>query len=742
MTHARLLADSQPTPTPTPIPIPSTRTAWRTLGALAVFAMMAGSATSQTASLTESFTFTVDDSAANDRLGTGVAIDGNVLLAGAQKADALGIDSGSAYVAVFNGTSWVQKAQLLPSDGANYDTFGLRVALEGDVAVVSAHLNDNSGFANAGAVYVFRYNGTSWNQEQKLVPFDAEQGGQFGFDVALSGDRIAVGARNRGSLNTGAVYTYRFDGSAWQLEAQITPAGLQQGDSFGYSLALDGDLLAVGALNDDTVITNAGACYVFRWNSASWQQEAKLFASNAGQADNFGYDLAAHDDVLVVGAGLADVNFTNDGAVYVFEFDGSSWAEEAMLLSGSPANGNQFGRCVATCTGVIAVGEANSDDQGTNSGKAWLFKSDEMDVWQLDAELTQSGTAGGNLLGRSIAIHGSVVVGAVGAATPVSGAGAVYGYVLSDPPIADAGFDIKVPNGSLVTLNGTASYDDNVLASELIYSWTFGAVPDGSSATLVGADTATPSFTADVIGIYTVELVVADDCGRAGSDTVKISSFNLAPTADAGLDQVGVLVGDLAVFSAIASTDPDGDELTYEWELISGPTGSVAALTHNADYSIAKIVPDAVGNYEIRLTVTDPHGAKDLDIVVLSAVTAQSVAVQTVHSTLQSVTTLPSAQVTTGGNKTSLRQKLIQARLNIVQGKYKKAAQKIKDAIKRTDGCALRGTPDPMGVTIKVFGFTITLGQHTADWVTSCAAQAEIYAELNEALDLVDQLMQ
>jgi len=152
-------------------------------------------------------------------------------------------------------------------------------------------------------------------------------------------------------------------------------------------------------------------------------------------------------------------------------------------------------------------------------------------------------------------------------------------YSLNTPPVAVAGDDQSIHAGELVWLDGSGSFDDNTPSDDLAYAWTLTARPEGSSATLTGADTATPNFVADLSGAYDVSLVVTDAQGLSSDpDPVTISSANLAPTADAGAD-AGAIVGDMTALDGTDSSDPEDDPLAHAWSIIEAPDGSSATLS-------------------------------------------------------------------------------------------------------------------------------------------------------------------
>ncbi len=190
------------------------------------------------------------------------------------------------------------------------------------------------------------------------------------------------------------------------------------------------------------------------------------------------------------------------------------------------------------------------------------------------------------------------------------------------PPVADAGSDQAVNVGDLVNLDGSASSDPD--GDPLTFSWSFTSIPTGSTATLSNPNSATPSFTADVTGSYQIDLTVTDDKGASNTDSVTINAglANSPPTASAGNDQA-VNVGDLVNLDGSASSDPDGDPLTFSWSFTSMPTGSTATLS-NPNSSTSSFTADFTGSYQIDLTVTDDKGASNTDSVTINAGLANS----------------------------------------------------------------------------------------------------------------------
>jgi hypothetical protein len=189
-------------------------------------------------------------------------------------------------------SNWSQQAFLKASNAEEGDEFGHRVALDGDTLVVGARYEDSSAdggetdnsASNAGAVYVFTRLGSEWSQQTLLKASNAEGGDKFGYSVALDGDTVVVSAFNEDSSAdggemdnsaelSGAVYVFTRVDSIWSQQAYLKASNAEEYDYFGFSVALDGDTLVVGATAEassvdggesDNSAANAGAVYVFQ----------------------------------------------------------------------------------------------------------------------------------------------------------------------------------------------------------------------------------------------------------------------------------------------------------------------------------------------------------------------------------------------------------------------------------------------------------------------------------------------
>ena len=248
------------------------------------------------------------------------------------------------------------------------------VSLDGDWLAIGAWHEDQGG-SNAGAAYMFRYNGAAWVQDQKLLAPDASAADDFGRYVSLSGERVLIGAwkEDQGGADAGAAYIYRYNGAEWIFEQKLVAFDASGGDFFGWVTALQGNVAVVGAYQADDQGTDSGAVYIYRHDGASWVFEQKLLASDGVAQDWFGYSLSMSGDRLAVAA-LVGPAGSGSGYGYIFRHDGSQWVEKQKLQPSDGADQDKFGFQLALSEGVLLSGSWRDDDAGPDTGSAYFFR--------------------------------------------------------------------------------------------------------------------------------------------------------------------------------------------------------------------------------------------------------------------------------------------------------------------------------------------------------------------------------
>jgi hypothetical protein len=314
---------------------------------------------------------------------------------------------------------FVEQARLLASDGASQDSMGFSVAISGDTAVVGAPADAVNSKNRQGSVYVYVRTGTTWTQQQKLNSSDGAANDEFGYSVAIAGDTIAAGRRNTQTgvnRSRGSVYIFKRTGTTWAEQQILTSDDGVEGDIFGSSLALENDTLVVGA-QLKMIGSNffQGAAYVFTRGSASnnFAQQARLTANDGGFADFFGYSVAVSGDTIIVGAvGQAGSGAASGrGWAYVYVRSGSSWTQQQKLSASDGASGDAFGYSVGI-SGDTAIIGARADVVGSSGevGSAYIFTRAGT-VWAEQQKLTAAeATPRNDFFGNSVAIVGDTVV--------------------------------------------------------------------------------------------------------------------------------------------------------------------------------------------------------------------------------------------------------------------------------------------------------------------------------------------
>ncbi len=288
-------------------------------------------------------------------------------------------------------------------------------------------------------------------------------------------------------------------------------------------------------------------------------------------------------------------------------------------------------------------------------------------------------------------------------------------------PVPAAGLDQSVVLiGSTVQLDGSTSYDPD--GDAITFLWSFTSRPGGSDAALSDPTAAKPTFVADVYGKYELSLTVTDPFGARTSDAVTVSSENVKPVANAGVNQA-VLAPSTVWLDGTASSDANGDPLTYQWSLVSRPDGSSAVLS-NSETAHPNFVADLAGQYVVSLVVSDGLLASDPSNVTITATSSSAAVIDVLRDTVNVINGLAPATFKNPNMANALTNKIAALIQMIERGNYAEALDKLShDIMAKTNGCATVGAPDKN------------------DWITDCTAQAQVYPYLVEAMTLLQQLV-
>lgn len=207
------------------------------------------------------------------------------------------------------------------------------------------------------------------NEDLKLLAADGVAADWFGWSVAIDDGIVAVGINNHDGENPQAGTVYLFDASTGAAIAALEPDNGMPRDQFGWSVAIDNGVIAVGAILDNTSGNQAGAAFLFDANSGT--QIAKLLPNDPSAAAFFGFSIAIDDGIVGVGVPFDDHNGRQSGSAYLF--DVSTGDQIAKLLPSDGETGDAFGVSIAIGNGIVAVGANEDDDNGFDSGAAYLF---------------------------------------------------------------------------------------------------------------------------------------------------------------------------------------------------------------------------------------------------------------------------------------------------------------------------------------------------------------------------------
>ena len=361
---------------------------------------------------------TASDGSTNDTFSQSVALSGSTLVVGAP-LHTVGSNGwqGAAYVFVESGGTWTEKAELIASDGSASDKFGSSIAISGTTIVVGAYQHTVGSNTFQGAAYVYVESGGMWTQQAELTASDGGSYQDFGYSVAVSGSTVVVGAYNHpvgSNASQGAAYVFVQGGTKWSQQAELMSSDGGFADGFGQSVAVNGSTALVGAPGHQVGLNyDQGAAYVFAESSGSWGQQAELTASDGAADAAFGSSVAiAETTAVVLGGG------TGGGGAYVFVQNGQNWTQQAELTVPN-------GFCDVAVDGSVIVAGACVFVQA-----AYVF-AESNGTWGQQAELTASDGASQDLFGNSVAISGNTVV--VGAPNRQVGSnpgqGAAYVFV-------------------------------------------------------------------------------------------------------------------------------------------------------------------------------------------------------------------------------------------------------------------------------------------------------------------------
>lgn len=351
-----------------------------------------------------------------------------------------------------NFTEIIKSAAFDRGDG---DQYGYAVAIDGDYAVVGAFSDDFGASENRGSVYVYKQNGINdWDFHQKIIASDQQNYDRFGWSVAIDGDYIVVGAYQEdhdatGSnvlSNAGSAYVFEKDISGNFIQAEkLVASDRAIDDEFGWSVAISGTTVIVGARAEDhnvagaSYMYSAGSAYIFNRDiSGNWIQSQKICAADrstdmnypggySGEdlGDQFGWAVSISGDYLIVGAlhhdygpaGPPTAAMWSSGAAYIFERNAGVWNQVQKIQNFDREAWDRFGCAVDIDTNVLIVGAYSEDevedgvsDELTNPGSAYLYERNGSGTWIFTQKIVPDDRNSGDHFGYSFDLKDTLLV--------------------------------------------------------------------------------------------------------------------------------------------------------------------------------------------------------------------------------------------------------------------------------------------------------------------------------------------
>jgi len=535
------------------------------------------------------------DAQRDDYFGWSVAASGNRVVVGVPYDMNVTVPTpGSAYLLERAEGVWNEVVKLTPADGAAFDAFGEAVALEGELALIGAA--DHEGAR--GAAYLYRNISGSWQLSAKLVASDRVTGARFGKSVAISSDTIAVGASGY-SQGRGAVYIFRWNGVSWLQEQRIQANDAASGDSLGHSIAISGDHLVSGAPLRDDVAQNQGAAYAFSRSGSVWTQRAKWQGSSPVIGEQFGWAVALDQDLAAVGAPFATRSgAAAAGAVQTYIRSGSAWALETALQGSAPSEGAQFGFAVAVRGSRLLVGLAGESIGGNilqGSLESFLRVGSAWQPYQ--RMLAQSGQQE-DQLGYSVALTENFAVAGAPASsrTSMSYEGAVHAFLNLETSTSLAtivGQPVRI--GESYRVQASVTVSEGAATGSLEISDDAG----GSCSAPLDGGSGSCSLSASAVGLRQITARYSGAPGLAesfASTTVQVAPDLRFTPSTLPEAQIG------RPFTAVLDSAATGATLPLSYSVVSGslPLG----LSLGASGSVSG-TPGAFGSFNFGIRLTD-----------------------------------------------------------------------------------------------------------------------------------------
>jgi len=315
------------------------------------------------------------------------------------------------------GGPWELVRKITAADGSANNLFGFSVAISSNLAVIGA-ISGDGNVTESGSAYM--YDVITGQQLFMLMASDGATSDGFGSSVSINGNIVVIGAPADDDKGSGSGSAYVFDETTGQQLFKLLPSDGAADDIFGISVSLSGNLAIIGASGDDDKGSRSGSAYVF--DVTTGQQLFKLLASDGAESDEFGRSVAMTGNLAVIGSKFDDDNGTDSGSAYIF--DVTTGQQLFKLLASDGDIFDNFGNSVSINGDLAVIGASLNDVFIGDSGSAYVF---DVNTGQQIFELLASDKSERDQFGSSVALSGNLaVIGAVNDSDNGQGSGSAY----------------------------------------------------------------------------------------------------------------------------------------------------------------------------------------------------------------------------------------------------------------------------------------------------------------------------
>jgi len=415
------------------------------------------------------FKIVASDGEVNDNFGLSNYFNGNVLSISGDYV-AVGVPNKSSaqgvvyvYKKQLNGTL-SELAKLTASDAtSSSEYFGSSVSIDGNYIAIGARSKDVNGSA-----YIFKNNGSDiFNEIDKINDINGSNNAGFGNTIAISGGYIIVGAAESdiNGSGSGLALLFQNDGNDnFNLVKKITPSDAEESKYFGNSVSIDGDNIVIGANGTRNNTSVRGKVYIYKTTDNT---EKVLEPSDIEDYDQFGFSVSVYGNYIVAGSINDDDNGSNSGSAYIFEKDGNGTEISKLTAFDADAN-DQFGFSVSISGDNILIGARS---ENSSSGAAYLFRNDGSGVFSEVSKLTTLDISASDEFGSNVFISGDDMVVSSPQDDDVGlDSGSAYFYTMqveTRPYLINYATSIKVDEGNTTVKD---YFSDSINGTPITYS--------------------------------------------------------------------------------------------------------------------------------------------------------------------------------------------------------------------------------------------------------------------------------